>query len=310
MLIGPDVYLQFGNLSFLFYAGLFLSVGEICNMIGVALTVPIANALGRNTYLVSFAALIALSIAFFYVPLTRSGYGWMLALQVVISIFTGIISPLVWSMYADVSDFAEERDGTASTALIFSSASMAQKFGGAVGGAAVMWLLGLFGYNTAAGAVQTPEAVFGLKLLMSWFPALVALVAVLAIFFYPLTTQRMEKIQADLADKRGLTSDRPQTEQTVEEGGGKGNGLARTLLLIIGAILILELAFILFKDTEKGVPDHELPGLRVEGTVLKSTEDGTCSMFTPAASTEGPWSDDVIKPWGKTVKAWLKEAQP
>ena len=309
--IGPDVYLQFGKLSFLFYAGLFLSVGEICNMIGVALTVPIANALGkRNTYLFSFAALIALSIAFFYVPLTRSGYGWMLALQVVISIFTGIISPLVWSMYADVSDFAEERDGTASTALIFSSASMAQKFGGAVGGAAVMWLLGLFGYNTAAGAVQTPEAVFGLKLLMSWIPALVALVAVLAIFFYPLTTQRMEKIQADLADKRGLTSDRPQTEQTVEEGGGKGNGLARTLLLIIGAILILELAFILFKDTEKGVPDHELPGLRVEGTVLKSTEDGTCSMFTPAASTEGPWSDDVIKPWGKTVKAWLKEVQP
>ena len=33
----------------------------------------------------------------------------------------------------------------------------------------------------------------------------------------------------------------------------------------------------------------------------------TCSMFTPEASSEGPWSDDVIKPWGKTVKEWLRK---
>lgn len=33
-----------------------------------------------------------------------------------------------------------------------------------------------------------------------------------------------------------------------------------------------------------------------------SDKDETCSMFTPAASSEGPWDDEVIKPWGKTVK--------
>ncbi|MBR4822065.1 MAG: glycoside hydrolase family 5 protein [Bacteroidales bacterium] len=31
----------------------------------------------------------------------------------------------------------------------------------------------------------------------------------------------------------------------------------------------------------------------------------TCSMFTPEASSEGPWADDVIKPWGIIVKDWL-----
>ena len=31
----------------------------------------------------------------------------------------------------------------------------------------------------------------------------------------------------------------------------------------------------------------------------------TCSMFTKEASSEGPWSDDVIKPWGKIVKDWI-----
>lgn len=201
--IGPDVHLNLGRWGFLFYAGLFLSIGEVCNMLGVAMTTPIAKALGKKTtYMLSFAALIVLSIAFFFVP--KTGYWWMIVLQVVISIFTGIISPLVWSMYADVSDFAENRDGTASTGLIFSSASMAQKFGGAFGGYAVMALLGAFGYNTAAGAVQTAEAVKGLWILMSWVPAAVAALAIVIVFFYPLTKSRMEKIQEELAVKRNL----------------------------------------------------------------------------------------------------------
>ena len=201
--IGQDVHLNLGRWGFLFYAGLFLSIGEVCNMLGVAMTTPIAKALGKKTtYMLSFAALIVLSIAFFFVP--KTGYWWMIVLQVVISIFTGIISPLVWSMYADVSDFAENRDGTASTGLIFSSASMAQKFGGAFGGYAVMALLGAFGYNTAAGAVQTAEAVKGLWILMSWVPAAVAALAIVIVFFYPLTKSRMEKIQEELAVKRNL----------------------------------------------------------------------------------------------------------
>ena len=201
--IGPDVHLNLGKWGFLFYAGLFLSIGEVCNMIGVAMTTPIAKVLGKKTtYMLCFAALIVLSIAFFFVP--KTGYWWMLVLQVIISIFTGIISPLVWSMYADVSDFAENRDGTASTGLIFSSASMAQKFGGAFGGYAVMALLAAFGYNTATGAVQTAEAVKGLWILMSWVPAAVAALAIVIVFFYPLTKKRMEKIQEELAVKRNL----------------------------------------------------------------------------------------------------------
>lgn len=203
--IGPDVHLSLGSWGFLFYAGLFLSIGEVCNMLGVALTPAISKALGKKTtYMLSFAALIVLSIIFFYIPVSQSGYWWMLVLQIVISIFTGIISPLVWSMYADVSDFAENRDGTASTGLIFSSASMAQKFGGAFGGAAVMWMLQAFGYDTTAGAVQTAEAVNGLKILMSWIPAAVAAIAVVCIFFYPLTKSKMDGIQKELASKRNL----------------------------------------------------------------------------------------------------------
>ena len=148
------------------------------------------------------AILIGLSIAFFFLPCTTGGYWTMLVFQVLISTFTGVISPLVWSMYADVADYSEYKDGTASTGLIFSSASMAQKFGGAFGGAAVMWMLAGFGYDTTAGAVQTDTAIMGLRVLMSWIPAAVAALAIVVTFFYPLTKKKMEGVQAELAAKR------------------------------------------------------------------------------------------------------------
>ena len=189
--------------AFLVSASIFLSIGEIANMVGVVLAVPMSKHLGKkSTYILSMAILIGLSIMFFFLPATTGGYWAMLAFQILISIFTGVVSPLVWSMYADVADYSELKDGTASTGLIFSSASMAQKFGGAFGGAAVMWMLAAFGYDTTAGAVQTATAITGLRILMSWIPAAVAALSILVVWFYPLTKQKMAAVQADLSARR------------------------------------------------------------------------------------------------------------
>lgn len=189
------------GVSFMLFAGLFLTVGEISNMAGVALAVPACDRLGKKrTFIVVNICLMVLSVAFFFIPISNGGVWTMLVLQVVISIFTGIQSPLVWSMYADVSDYAELKYRTASTGLIFSSASMAQKFGGAVGGAAVMWLLAACGYvaDAEAGFVQPDSALTCLKMLMSLIPALVALLAVGFASLYPLTTARVDEISRQL----------------------------------------------------------------------------------------------------------------
>ena len=126
----------------------------------------------------------------------------LLLLQITMGIFTGIVSPLIWSMYADVADYAECKFNTSSTGLIFSSSSMAQKFGGAFGTAAVLWLLAAFGFNTAEGAVQTDSAIEGLRLLISWVPAIIAALSAIFIFFYPLTTKRMKEINSILEERR------------------------------------------------------------------------------------------------------------
>ena len=203
-LIAKDAMLSIFSVDFLFYAGIFLAVGEVANMLGVAMATPITFKLGKkSTFLWSLAALILLCAAFYFVPTSGTGAYWtLLMLQVLVCILTGVVSPLVWSMYADISDYAELKFKTSSTGLIFSSSSMAQKFGGAFGGAAVMWIMAAFGFSTAEGAVQTPEAVEGIRLLMSWIPAAVAVVSALFIFIYPLTTKRMKEINGQLESIR------------------------------------------------------------------------------------------------------------
>lgn len=211
-LVPQTASLSFFSWDFAFYAGIFLAVGEVANMAGVVCTPWITRVAGKkSTFIASLIGLAVLSGAFYFIPNTSaSGFWAMLIIQVVFCVLTGVISPLVWSMYADVADYAENKFGTVSTGLIFSSSSMAQKAGGALGGAGVMLLLGIFGYDTTEGAtMQTPEAIQGIRYLMSFIPAIIALVSAAFILIYPLTTKRMHSIAEQLERQRNTTSGIP-----------------------------------------------------------------------------------------------------
>ncbi len=201
--IGSDVSLQVFGFALAFTSSIFFLIGEFANLPGVALATPLTEHFGKKSvFAASLLMLIPLNVAFYFVPNTSGGYYAMLVLQVLVCVLTGILSPLAWSMYADISDYAEHRFHTASTGLIFSSSSMAQKFGGAFGSSIVMWLLALVGYNTAENSVQTPEALQGLRILMSWLPAAISIISLLFIVAYPLTTKRMKAINTALRQQR------------------------------------------------------------------------------------------------------------
>ena len=189
--------------SAIFSCGIFLAVGEVANMIGVALAVPLSDRLGKkSSYMISLAVAAVLSIFILFIPMAPGGLWTLMGLQVLISIATGVTLPLLWSMFADIADYSEYRNGSASTGLIFSSSSMAQKFGGAFGSALILWALAGFGYDTSEAAVQTSAAIGGLKAMMSWIPAIGALAAAAVVSFYPLTSAKMSEISAALADRR------------------------------------------------------------------------------------------------------------
>lgn len=203
--LGGDVNVELGITGFVLFAGLFLAVGEVCNMAGVVCAVPMSHRLGKRfTFGMSCALMALFSAIFFYMPTTNGGFIGIILLQILISICTGIISPLIWSMYADVADYAAGKDGTASTGLVFSSGSMAQKFGSAIAGSTVLWLFAAFGLVPNA-AVQSDTALLGMRLTMSWIPAAVALLMVVLMIIYPLTRTTMNDIARTLNTHRKTT---------------------------------------------------------------------------------------------------------
>jgi GPH family glycoside/pentoside/hexuronide:cation symporter len=181
-------------------SGLYLAVGQISNIAGVILAAPVSNRIGKQKiYLFSMLAATVLSIAFYW--LDKDSLALIFILQILISICAGSIFPLLWSMYADCVDYSELKTGNRATGLIFSSSSMSQKLGWAVGTALTGWLLGYFGFQ--ANEVQNVDTINGIKMFMSFLPAAGTLLSVLFISFYPLSENKMLEITNQLNLKRG-----------------------------------------------------------------------------------------------------------
>ncbi|MDR3251498.1 MAG: MFS transporter [Tannerella sp.] len=181
-------------------ATIYLLVGQAANMVGVALAAPLSNRYGKKrTYIAAMSLAAVLSACFF--ALKPDQIAMIMIMQILISVCAGYVLPLLWSMYADVVDHQELVTGRRATGLIFSSSSMSQKLGWAFGAALSGWLLAAFGYQQDAVA-QSEYAVFGVKLMLSWLPAAGCILAVVGMFYYPLSDKRVKEISEELEKRR------------------------------------------------------------------------------------------------------------
>lgn len=180
-------------------SALYLGVGQLCNIIGVVAAAPVSNIIGKkNTYLGAMAIATVLSIIFYWFEADQLGL--IFVFQALISICAGAIFPLLWSMYADCADYSELTTGNRATGLIFSSSSMSQKFGWAIGSALTGWLLAFFGFE--ANKVQSAETIDGIKMFLSILPAVGTILSVIFIAFYPLSETKVAENAAILEDMR------------------------------------------------------------------------------------------------------------
>ncbi|MFX1707488.1 MFS transporter [Chitinophaga sp. CC14] len=181
------------------YSTLYLVLGQAANIAGVILASPVGNKIGKkNTYLGAMVIASVLSTGFYW--LGRGQLTLIFIFQFLISICAGIIFPLLWSMYADIADYSEWRNGRRATGLIFSSSSMSQKFGWTIGGALTGWLLGAFGFK--ANEVQADAAQNGILLMLSFLPAIGSVLSIIFIAMYPLSEERIATISAELEQRR------------------------------------------------------------------------------------------------------------
>ena len=175
----------------------FMAFGEVTCMIFGGLSPAFTRWVGskRGAFIWSAILCTVSSVAYFFIPMDPAYIWVMVAVSIITSIGVGFYSPLLWSMYADVSDYATETYGASSTGLIFSSGTMAQKFGSAISGSLIALLLGMAGListtdpNTGETVVTItdPESVKTMVWsLFSLFPAVIAALMGFLAYKFPL----------------------------------------------------------------------------------------------------------------------------
>ena len=175
----------------------FMAFGEVTCMIFGGLSPVVAKWLGskRGAFMFSSIVCFVTSLIFFFIPMDPKYIWVMIGVSILTSAGIGIYSPLVWSMYADVADYATKKNGTSSTGLIFSSGTMAQKFGTAISGSLIAMFLGLAGAHMIndqfGNPIIDPASITDSVLQMVWalfslFPAALALLLILLSYLYPI----------------------------------------------------------------------------------------------------------------------------
>lgn len=174
----------------------FMTFGELTCMVFGGVSPVFTKWIGSKRMAFMWAAFICVvaSIAFFFIPMDADYIWLMVAMVIIASIGIGLYSPLLWSMYADVADYATEKNGTSSTGLIFSSGTMSQKFGTAISGSLVTLLLGIAGF--VSGTDATGQTIITITdadsvnnmiwALFSIFPAVIAILMIGLIYIYPI----------------------------------------------------------------------------------------------------------------------------
>ena len=87
---------------------------------------------------------------------------------------------------------------------MFSTVQFAQKMGLAVGAGALGIVLGAFGF--VANEVQSDTSMFGIRLMFSIAPAVLAIMGAVFIFFYKIDSRLMSQIEDELAARHAAVA--------------------------------------------------------------------------------------------------------
>jgi Na+/melibiose symporter-like transporter len=186
---------------------LFNMIGALVQLVGViTLSEFLANRFGKRSTFIVCLSLTALLTAAFILPAPTS-IGMIFLLGALKSLAYAPTVPLLWAMIADVADHMEYVTHRRATGLCFSGVVFSLKAGLGVGGAIAGMILSIFGYVNDATVTQDATSLLGIRLASSIVPALCFFVGVAALFFYPITKQFNEKMQAELAERRAKQSE-------------------------------------------------------------------------------------------------------
>ncbi|MFT6179541.1 MAG: GPH family glycoside/pentoside/hexuronide:cation symporter [Paracoccaceae bacterium] len=179
---------------------IFYATAPIALVVGLLMTKPLTRRFGKRNALIGLTMVNALTVmAFYFVP--ASNFEQIFWLNIFSAFAAGPMPALVWAIYTDVVDYGEWKFGRRSTALTFAAAMFVQKAGLALGGWSVGILLAYFGY--VANVDQSERSAHGILLMFSIIPGILTILSGIALFWYNLKDDEVEKIADELRERRG-----------------------------------------------------------------------------------------------------------
>lgn len=180
--------------------GPFLTTGMVSSMIGAVSAGLLTRRLSKATaYSVVQIVIVVLSIALFLTGPRQLTL--LFVLYAAQQFFTQMASPILWSMTADTVDYGESVTGRRTTGLAFSGVLLSLKFGMAIGGAILGWLLAMFGYQSQAMG-QSPQTVSGIVALFTLVPAAAHAMLIAICWRYDLDDDRCDAIRRELDQRQ------------------------------------------------------------------------------------------------------------
>ena len=143
-----------------------------------------------------FIASVAVMTGFFF-PHQPTPLIYVVAIVAGIGFSTQWVCP--WSMLPDVVEYDEKMTGERREGIYYGLWAFLTKFTGALGVAVSGWALGLFGY--VPNVEQTARALFGIRLFFSIVPAVVILISLPFLIWYPITRKKHAALVKELAER-------------------------------------------------------------------------------------------------------------
>lgn len=181
----------------LFYT-LIASCSAILTILGTLIIQPVVRKFGKKeTWIACFIVSSIVSIVLLFVDKDQPGI--IIVLNMLFSLTIGPTGYIMWSMYADVADDAEVKTGRRATGLIYSSATIAQKFGYANANSLPLFALAAIGFvaNDINMTEETREAV---RSVFVFIPLIGAALGLVSLYFYDIDEQKIKENSAKLAE--------------------------------------------------------------------------------------------------------------
>ncbi|MBB3697478.1 MFS transporter [Flammeovirga yaeyamensis] len=172
----------------------------LASIVGAMITSFLSDRFGKKKLFIAALIISGIVNALIYFC-TKTDVIGIFILGIISELAAAIFPTLFFTMLGDAADYSEYKNGRRATGLVYSAGSFATKFGGGIAASIIGIVLGMYHYD-GQNQVAIEEAVPGIIMLMSWVPAVIALIAALLMVYYPLNDQKLREITLELQEKR------------------------------------------------------------------------------------------------------------